>query len=271
MTIFKEAVANTSKGSIRYFAAGQGKPLLFLHAAGGMRFTAALERLADTHFVVMPVLPGFDETPVLGGVESMPALAASLTELADQVAGSAVAAGGQAIGAQLAAWMTLVRPDAVSALVLESPNGFYPVDGPPPSTDPVVMKKQMYAHPENLPPETKTRETLIANAQIQHRYTQRQLRDTDLIARLGEIRCPTLLLYGMLDGRNPIETVRLAHERIAGSRLLTIEDCAHNVEVDQREIFVNAVTHFLSRGLSEPMPPMPGVTVDDGARDRHQR
>ncbi len=270
MTIFKEAMVDTSKGPIRYFAAGKGQPLLFLHAAGGIRFTAALEHLAATHFVVMPVLPGFDETPVLDGVTSMPALAASLLELSDQVVGSAVAAGGQALGAQLAVWMALTRPDAVSALVLEAPNGFYPVDAPPPSTDPVVMKKQMYAHPENLPPETKTRETLIANAQIQHRYTQRQLRDTYLIARLGEIRCPTLLLYGMLDGRNPVETVRFAHEQIAGSCLLTIEDCAHNVEVDQCETFVSAVTHFLARRLSEPMPPMRGVTVD-GPDNRPQR
>src|SRR5262245_5089273 len=40
-----------STGTVPYFVLGDGRPLLYLHAAGGPQFTPFLEGLAQTHRV----------------------------------------------------------------------------------------------------------------------------------------------------------------------------------------------------------------------------
>jgi 3-oxoadipate enol-lactonase len=65
----------------------------------------------------------------------------------------------------------------------------------------------------------------------------------DLLARLGEIRAPTLVLVGEWDGFLPCS--RLAHERIAGSRLALIERSPHGTPTWRPEGFRKAILDFL--------------------------
>ena len=54
---------------------GSGRPLVYLHPAGGVRRTRVLEQLAETHAIHMPAFPGFDGTPAEPGLDSRRALA----------------------------------------------------------------------------------------------------------------------------------------------------------------------------------------------------
>jgi pimeloyl-ACP methyl ester carboxylesterase len=256
---FAKAGMDLLAGRVAYFVAGDGPPILYLHAAGGIRLTGALDDLARDFRVYSPVIPGFDGEPVLAGVDSMPSLADLMAEFIEQAIGSDCAVVRQAFGAWAGAWITVRHPRKVAKLVLECPNGFRPDDAPPRSTDPVLMRRQMYAHPENLPPETKTRETLIANARVQHRYDGNMLRDDALIARLGTISCPSMVVMGSLDGRNPPGSARLAKRAIPGAVLAFIDDAAHNVEVDQRARFVALLQAFLRSKPAAPFTPPPGA------------
>ena len=65
----------------------------------------------------------------------------------------------------------------------------------------------------------------------------------DLLARLGEIRAPTLVLVGEWDGFLPCSL--LAHERIAGSRLAIIERSPHGTPTWRPEGFRRAILDFL--------------------------
>lgn len=67
----------------------------------------------------------------------------------------------------------------------------------------------------------------------------------DVRSRLPEIRVPTLILHGREDERVPLARARELHRRIAGSRLLVLEDCGHWPQVEKRGEFVAAVKEFL--------------------------
>jgi 3-oxoadipate enol-lactonase len=65
----------------------------------------------------------------------------------------------------------------------------------------------------------------------------------DLLARLDEIRAPTLILVGEWDGFLPCSL--LAHERIAGSRLALVERSPHGTPTWRPEAFRKAILDFL--------------------------
>ncbi len=70
------------------------------------------------------------------------------------------------------------------------------------------------------------------------------LRDEDLREAIAGIRCPVLCVAGSSDPATPPESLRFIHERINGSRLVTL-DAAHLTNVEQHEAFTNALTEFI--------------------------
>jgi hypothetical protein len=75
-------------GEVTYFVAGEGRPLVYLHPAGGVRWTAVLEGLARSHKVYVPVTPGYDGTKELTGLDSMQKLARQSAEFIDKTVGA---------------------------------------------------------------------------------------------------------------------------------------------------------------------------------------
>jgi 3-oxoadipate enol-lactonase len=68
----------------------------------------------------------------------------------------------------------------------------------------------------------------------------------DLLDRLHEIRCPTLILVGEHDHGTPPEMSRLMHQNITGSQLVIIADAAHISNIEQEEFFNATVKEFLN-------------------------
>ncbi len=65
--------ARLSTGVLPYWVLGDGRPLLYLHAAGGPQITPFLE----DHRVVVPIAPGFEGTSVHPAIRTGPDLADS--------------------------------------------------------------------------------------------------------------------------------------------------------------------------------------------------
>jgi len=63
--------------------------------------------------------------------------------------------------------------------------------------------------------------------------------------RLGEIRCPVLVLVGDKDPTTPVAMARDIHAAIPGSRLVVIPDAAHISNLEQPAAFNAALTDFL--------------------------
>jgi 3-oxoadipate enol-lactonase len=70
------------------------------------------------------------------------------------------------------------------------------------------------------------------------------LRDEDLREAISAIGCPVLCVAGSSDPATPPEALQFIHERIASSRLVTL-DAAHLTNVEQHEAFNIELMGFL--------------------------
>jgi pimeloyl-ACP methyl ester carboxylesterase len=236
-----------SSGELTYFVAGEGRPILYLHPAGGVRWTRVLEGLARSFALHVPVLPGFDGTSAHGAVKSMRGLAKLVGEFIEKVMPGPCDVIGCSFGGYLAAWLAAEQPKLVDHLVLECPAGFRPkVKGERPS-DAEALRKLLFLHPEKLPPESKPVEQEVANRKMLPHYGYTFDTDEELLARLPAIDKLTLILHGTADRMIPKESVQLLKGRLPRSYLVYVWDAAHAIEVDQPERMLAVLGSFLER------------------------
>lgn len=234
-------------GPLRYHVRGTGRPLLYLHPAGGVRWTLPLEKFAERYQLFVPVMPGFDASPMHEGIDSMRGLAELAGQFVDRAIGEPCDVIGQSFGGWLACWLAVQRPPLVGQLVLECPAGFRPHGTSPAVLDAAALKRALYLHPEKLPADGKPIETEAANRGMLAHYHATLGTDEALLARLGEIEALTLIVHGSADRLVPASSVQLLRARIRRSYLVYIHDAAHNIEVDQPERFHALVDSFLAR------------------------
>ncbi len=111
-----------STGEVRYRILGEGRPLVYLHPGGGVDAAAVIAGLAASHKVVIPFEPAFD------GTQSAHDLARIAGELIDSVVGESCDVVGSGWGANVAAWLAVLRPELVGHLVLAAPAFVSPDD-----------------------------------------------------------------------------------------------------------------------------------------------
>ena len=236
-----------STGTLPYFVLGDGRPLLYLHAAGGPQFTPFLEGLAQNHRVFVPIAPGFKGTAQHSGIETVPQLAGLAAEFAQKVIGQPCDVIGHSFGGWVALWLALSHPDCVDHLVLEAPSGLRFGASPTPR-NPDELRRKLYAYPEKAKPFLKSPEIVNANAEAFARYQAGTLVDEALLARLSELKARTLIVLAGRDELIPAKTGQVLKQRIPLSHLSYIYDAAHSIEVDQPERLIRLVKAFLERG-----------------------
>jgi len=69
----------------------------------------------------------------------------------------------------------------------------------------------------------------------------------DYLDRLKAIRIPTLVMVGEHDHGTPPEAARAIHQNLPGSELKIIASAAHLSNVEQAQVFNDALTGFLAR------------------------
>jgi pimeloyl-ACP methyl ester carboxylesterase len=235
-------------GRLQYRAAGEGQPVLFLHGAGGVRLTAGLEELAKRFRVYVPTLPGYDLTPPLPDVANMQELAHLVHGFAAAVIGPTYDLIGFSFGGWLASWLAVLHPDAVQQLALVAPAGFRPEGQGGLNFPPDELQRRLYAHPERRTGDDKPLVLQAKNRQMAVQYHGPIATDGDLVARLSEIRCLTLIVQGTRDGVIPAESGRLLRQRIASSYLAYVFDAGHMIDSDQPARFAALLSEFLTRG-----------------------
>ena len=245
---FEREIMDLSTGPVTYVVAGTGHDIVYLHPATGMRISDSLRRLVRRFRVWAPVVPGFDGTVPHRTVDTMPALADLLAAFIENGPGRAVDVVGSSLGGWLGAWFAVRHPDLVEHLVLAAPAGFRPADAPPLSFEPDIMRTQLYAHPERVPPDDKPPEMRKANAEAVARYGLGNSHDAALQAKVAEIGCQTLILHGTLDVRVLATGVQMLKERIPNSQLVYVYDAAHSLELDQPDRVGALIEDFLVRG-----------------------
>jgi pimeloyl-ACP methyl ester carboxylesterase len=206
-----------STGELTYFRAGSGKPLLYLHPAGGVRRSRVLEGLGKSFGLYVPVVPGFEGTPLHETIRSRKALAALVAEFHQKVIRTRCDVMGWSFGGAVAMWLALERPALVGRLVLECPAGLASIDR--------GIKR-------------------VNRALLEH-YGADDGKDEALLARVGEIGHSTLIVQGTDDGTIPPASAELLKGRLRDASLALVAGAGHDLEVDAPDEVLRLVRDFL--------------------------
>jgi pimeloyl-ACP methyl ester carboxylesterase len=213
----EERSVQLSTGVLQYFRAGEGKPLLYLHPAGGVRRSKVLEGLGQSCSLYVPVIPGFEGTALHPKVNTRQLLGRLAAEFAERVIGTRCDVMGWSFGGAVALWLALERPELVERLVLECPAGLV-------SIDPKIKR--------------------VNRALLEH-YGAQDGKDAALLARVGEIGHVALIVQGTEDGTIPARSAELLKGLLTSASLVYVPQAGHDLEMDQPERVLGVLKEFL--------------------------
>jgi len=232
---------------------GAGRALVYLHPAGGVRWTRVLERLALARTLHVPTIPGFDGTPTDADVRSRRSLGRLVGDYIEKNIGTACDVMGCSFGGAVALWLALERPELVDHLVLECPAGLQSID-PALRNNPPAFYKALFAHPEKISYERKSEDIEARNRAMLAHYGAEDGKDPQLLESISSLRATTLIVHGTEDRIITAETMRLLKSRLARAFLVYVWDAAHSIEVDQPERMAALVESFLERSAAFVVP-----------------
>jgi pimeloyl-ACP methyl ester carboxylesterase len=232
-------------GVVTYFVSGNGRPLLYVHGEEGPRISETLESLAGERRLYIPVLPGFDGTPLHDGVRSVRDLGSLLSEFTEKAIGEPCDVISHCFGGWVAMSMAVQSPASADHLVLMAPMPFPQGDG---ASLNELNRSGAGDHALQRVSLAGTRhEAVGGNRSVVARYVADTTVD-DLIAALPSMKSVTLLLVGSSAAVDSIETARRLRSNIPRCHLLYIHDTGHFAQLDQPIRCKRAVSDFLNWG-----------------------
>jgi 3-oxoadipate enol-lactonase len=239
--------------------------VVLVHALGlGVRsWDPVAARLARALEVIAYDYRGHGRTEKTAGrVCTIPALADDLAALLACLDLGPVSVVGLAVGALIALQAAVDRPRAVDALVLASPRSQLDAEGVAYNEEraDAVEARGMRAVADAtiaraFPPDyararpgvvERFRGEFLANDPHGYAAVCRGLSTVRLTPRLGEIRCPTLLLPGELDRLCPPAEALAMQARIPGARCEALPDTGHFSAVEAPAAFAERCLAFLT-------------------------
>jgi len=237
----------------RWIEAGAGIPVLCLHGLFGSseHWESTVELLAPRCRAMALTLPIFETPPDDLSVTGLRAHVEAFMD-AERVPAAIVV--GNSLGGHVALDLALHAPERVRGLVLSGSSGLFErsfTRGVPhrPSAEFVREKMtEVFHDPAMVTPEwveeirghVNRRSYVLRVLQV-----SRSARRYNLEDRLGEIRCPTLLVWGTEDRVTPQDVAIRFLEGIPAATLRLVPDCGHAPMLEHPTAFARAVEEFL--------------------------
>jgi pimeloyl-ACP methyl ester carboxylesterase len=244
---------------VRYYAAGQGEPLVVIHGGGGDARTwwKNIAKLAANYSVYAPDLPGFGGSQPLDGNYYIPELVEFLDKFAAGLGLKKFNLVGHSLGGGIALHYTLKWPDKVKKLVLVSS---------------LCLGREIafWVRLFSLPALVRSIGAVATAILNSVKWVVRQLNPAEFIMplspaavvlggnittfrqqtlvlenRLPEVAVPTLLVWGAKDPIVPVRQAYAAAKVIPHCQVKVFEKCGHNVHRDEIEQFSSTLTGFL--------------------------
>jgi len=282
-------------GPVRLVEGGTGPTVLFLHGFADSLNTWRLlmPRLAARHHVIALDLPGFGESAATARRPMLPSHVAAVSELVRRRAhGEPVTLVGNSMGGAVALHYAVTHPDAVDRLVLIGCAGLArgvplwwrvlttpaplqmilsPAAGlaPPGLVELIVARVYStlaFHDASRVDPDS------VAGFSRFYRNRDDVVRlfalARDLVAELdgrlldlvGELRMPTLLLWGRQDRFVPVDHALALQRLLHRSRLHVIEDCGHCPQLELPDVVGAMLEEFLAARRGQPRRGGTGTT-----------
>ena len=248
---------STIRVPVRYYEAGQGKPLVFLHGAGGAELDfPLLNALAGQFHVYAPLLPGYGDSEECAELRDMLDFTLHTWDVVDALGVRDPILVGFSMGGMIAGEMAAIAPHQVSRLALIAPAGLWLDDHPIPdlfSVLPFELPKYLFHDPEagakaiganfDLTDPAFLQTFLVRNA--------RQLGaagkilfpipERGLAGRLYRIRAKTLLIWGASDRLVPPAYARAFQSALKSADLVMIPEAGHMVAFEKTAEVTKAI------------------------------
>jgi pimeloyl-ACP methyl ester carboxylesterase len=245
---------------VRVFEAGEGRPLVFLHGAGGLtEDNPFLTALAGRWHVFAPLLPGYGDSEGAESLRDMLDVTLHSFDVLDALRLDRPMLVGHSLGGMIAAEMAAVAPREVERLGLIAPAGLWLDEHPIPDLfsklphelpallfhDPAFGERIMTAGADFDDP--KFLEAFIIRNTRQLAMAGKLLfpiPDRGLAERLYRIRARTVLVWGESDQVIAPAYGDAFRRAIAGAELVRVASAGHMVVIEQPEAVVDALTRL---------------------------
>jgi pimeloyl-ACP methyl ester carboxylesterase len=241
------------EGKFEYVEVGVGQPLMLLHGLFGAlsNFSDLIEHFKHTHKVIVPILPLYDldllHTTVKG-------LAKHVQQFIDHKGYDQIHLLGNSLGGHVGLVYILSHPEKIKTLTLTGSSGLFENamgDSYPKRGDYEYIRAKTAETFYN--PAVATKELVdevfeITNSRIKVikiiALAKSAIRN-NLGEELGQIKVPTLLIWGKNDKVTPPFVAEDFHKLIPNSELAFIDQCGHAPMMEVPNAFNEILEQFL--------------------------
>jgi len=238
---------------------GDGRPVIFLHGAGGLLWDEFLDALARNYTVYAPEFPGTSpgEYDAIKVLDDWHDLVVYYSELIDELGVKDATLVGHSFGGMIAAEIAAASPHSIAKLVLLSPLGLWRDDAPIPpwlSMNAAEMSEVFFYDQEvakrfMLTPEmVASQPDLVLSATwalaCAGKFTW-PIPDRGLRDRLHRISAPTLLVWGDQDKLVSPVYAEDFQAGISNSRLSLVAEAGHAFIHEKHREAAKAVSDFI--------------------------
>jgi 2-hydroxy-6-oxonona-2,4-dienedioate hydrolase len=241
------------EGKFEYVEVGVGQPLMLLHGLFGAlsNFSDLIEHFKHTHKVIVPILPLYDldllHTTVKG-------LAKHVQQFIDHKGYDQIHLLGNSLGGHVGLVYILSHPEKIKTLTLTGSSGLFENamgDSYPKRGDYEYIRAKTAETFYN--PAVATKELVdevfeITNSRIKVikiiALAKSAIRN-NLGEELGQIKVPTLLIWGKNDKVTPPFVAEDFHKLIPNSELAFIDQCGHAPMMEVPNAFNEILEKFL--------------------------
>ena len=238
---------------------GEGVPVLFIHGELGVPgWLESHQRLANSFDVIVPSLPGYGQSTRPDWIMGARDVAAWITWLArDLDIRTPVNLVGCSLGGWIAAEIATIAPQFVDKMVLVSAMGLKPEKGEIfdyfLESGNVGLTRAFHRPDESAEyARFYGKELTPDDADVieQHREMtcrvawKPYMHSLTLAPLLSGVETETLIVWGAEDAIAPLDCGERYRQAIAGSRLVTINDCGHMPEMEKPEEFAALIQEF---------------------------
>jgi len=251
---------------LAYTDVGSGPPVVLIHGYPFNRslWNEQLEALSSKYRVVAPDLRGFGESDSSEGPVTMSRMAQDVAQLMDQLEIPQAVIGGLSMGGYVVLAFCKQFPSRVRALLLADTRAQADTEEAKKTRAEQADKalsEGMASIADAMLPKLLTPDTVSKRPEVVKRIRDMMLKTKpqgaagallgmaqreDQTEFISSIKVPALIVAGREDAITPPADSEAMHAKIAGSRLIVIENAGHVSNLEQTEQFNDALLAFLN-------------------------